>query len=272
MIFNNQNRITAIGTGTSTGIPIIGCLCNVCTSLDHRDQRLRTSIYVETRNGKKFLVDTTPDLRTQFLRNKISELDFVLITHEHADHLHGIDDLRPFGFKSSNKSIPIYTTLKTQQIIENRFDYIFKSRTPGATIGGGIPRLYLNDVPLNQNIVIEGEEFYFFTYSHGHCETMGFIHEQMAYIVDCHNLSDKILDELRKRKLKLLIIDCVQNAPHSTHLCVTKTFEYIKQIKPAQAGLIHMGHDLGHQALLNIAKKEFGDHVFPLYDQQSLFY
>ncbi len=272
MIFNNQNTITAIGTGTSTGIPIIGCLCKVCTSPDHRDQRLRTSIYVETRKGKKFLVDTTPDLRTQFLNNKISELDFVLITHEHADHLHGIDDLRPFGFKNRHQSIPIYTTSATRKIIENRFDYIFKKHSTAGPTGGGIPRLHLNEVSINQKLMLEGEEFYFFTYPHGHCETMGFIHEQMAYIVDCHNLNDKILEELKERKLKLLILDCVQNAPHSTHLCVSKTFEYIKKIKPAKTGLIHMGHDLGHQALLNIAKKEFGDQVFPLYDQQKLFY
>ena len=105
----NKTTITVLGTGTSTGIPQVGCSCVVCTSLDHRDQRMRSSIFIETKSGKNILVDTTPDLRTQLLNNKISMLDFAIITHDHADHLHGIDDLMPFCFGPPMREIPVYT-------------------------------------------------------------------------------------------------------------------------------------------------------------------
>ena len=119
----------ALGTGTSTGIPMLGCFCVVCQSLDHRDKRLRTSIYLETSSGKRILVDTTPDLRTQFLSNQISDIDFVIMTHDHADHLHGIDDLRPLTFGPPAKVIPLYCNHPTKKQINDRFNFINKSIT-----------------------------------------------------------------------------------------------------------------------------------------------
>lgn len=264
----------ALGTGTSTGIPMIGCYCPVCTSLDHRDKRLRTSIYIETKNGKKILVDTTPDLRTQFLQNKISDIDFVIMTHDHADHLHGIDDLRPLTFGPPVKEIPLYCNHQTKKIIEDRFQYIFKKRDPkkNPVIGGGIPKLSLNEVELEKKVIIQGEEFLFFNYPHGHGVTMGFIHEKMAYIVDCTELPTHIIDFLKEKKLDLLILDCLQRGNHSTHLTVDKSFDYIKQIKPERCALIHMGHDLSHMELMRMASAEFGKKVFPIYDQLKITY
>ena len=271
---HNLNSVIALGTGTSTGIPMIGCKCKVCTSLDHRDQRLRTSILIETAAGKKILVDTTPDLRTQFLNNKISDVDFVLMTHDHADHLHGIDDLRPLTFGPPIREIDIYCNKKTYESIDKRFEYIFmkSDSRKHPVIGGGIPRLKLNEVELLKNITIQGEEFYFFNYPHGHGETMGFIHQGMAYIVDCTELPTELLAILKKKKIKLLILDCLKRGTHSTHLTVERSFEYIKQIKPDQTGLIHMSHDLFHSELLKLSNEQFGKKVFPLYDQQKLFY
>ncbi|MBY0413316.1 MAG: MBL fold metallo-hydrolase [Bdellovibrionales bacterium] len=267
----NKNRITVLGTGTSTGIPMLGCSCSVCTSLDHRDQRMRTSIFIETKKGKKFLVDTSPDLRSQLLSNKISALDFVIITHDHADHLHGIDDLRPLSFGPPPRDIPVYTNSETKKSIEVRFPYIFAFKNK-PMIGGGVPRLNLVSVELEKNITIEGEEFFFFNYPHGHGVTMGFIHDDFAYIVDCMELSPHIIKILRERKLKLLIIDCLQRKDHSTHLTVEKCFGYIREIKPEQTGLIHMGHDLSHNVIESLASTEFDESVFPLYDSQKLFY
>jgi phosphoribosyl 1,2-cyclic phosphate phosphodiesterase len=268
----NKNTITALGTGTSTGIPMPGCSCIACTSLDHRDQRLRTSIFIETKNGKKILVDTSPDLRTQLLANKISAIDFVIITHDHADHLHGIDDLRPICFGPPPKEIPVFTNAPTKLSMENRFPYIFKP-SPLPNIGGGIPRLKLEAVELEKEVIIEGETFFFFNYPHGYGQTMGFIHDSFAYIVDCSELPLEIITKLHEKKLDLLIIDCLQQKAHSTHLSVSKCFDYIKLINPKKAGLIHMSHhDFTHRSLATLAHDEFGPSVTPLYDQQKLFY
>lgn len=270
---NNLNSVIALGTGTSTGIPMVGCLCPVCTSLDHRDQRLRTSIFIETKSGKKILVDTTPDLRTQLLTNKISDIDFVIMTHDHADHLHGIDDLRPLTFGPPEKVIPIYCNEETAKIIEKRFNYIFQNNNPqNPILGGGIPRLSLNPVELDKKIIIEGEEFTFFNYPHGHGSTMGFTHQGFAYIVDCMELPVQLLEKLKKQKLELLIIDCLKRGAHTTHLTVDKSFDYIQKINPERCGLIHMGHDLSHIELAKLADDQFGKKVYPLYDQLKLFY
>lgn len=273
----NKNIVTALGTGTSTGIPLLGCACSVCHSLDHRDQRLRCSVYIETAKGKHILVDTTPDLRTQLLTNKISLVDFVIITHDHADHLHGIDDLRPLTFLPFKKSIPVYTDNDVKKTLERRFDYIF---APGAQdktyLGGGIPRLTLHEVELNKEVHIQDEALTFFTYPHGHGQTMGFVHEKLAYLVDCTEVPLEVMAFLKSRELDLLIIDCLQRHPHATHLTVEKSFKAIKEIAPKKAGLIHMGHDLSHAHLELLAQREFPPEqrisVFPLYDHQKLSY
>ncbi len=267
----NKNKVTILGSGTSVGIPQVGCSCLVCTSLDHRDQRLRTSIFLETKNNKKILIDTTPDLRTQLLNNKISALDFAIITHDHADHLHGIDDLRPFSFGPPTKIIPVFANEETTNSVQKRFPYIFDT-SGKPNLGGGIPKLALSSVEIEKDIIIEGEKFFFFNYPHAHTETMGFIHDDFAYIVDCMELPERTLEILKQKKLKLLIIDCLRKKSHGTHLNVDKCFEYIKVIKPDRTGLIHIGHDLSHIALSELAMKEFGESVFPLYDGQKLIY
>lgn len=277
MNLNNLNSVLALGTGTSTGIPIIGCKCKVCTSLDHRDQRLRTSIFITTASGKKILIDTTPDLRTQFLNNKISEIDFVILTHPHADHLHGIDDLRPLTFDTSIKEIDLYCNEDTYNTLTKRFEYIFvkKDAKKYPNLGGGIPRLKLNKIT-NKNMLKEvdilGEKFFFFNYPHGHGETMGFIHQGLAYIVDCTEIPPELLSFLKSKKISLLILDCLQHKTHFTHLTVERSFHYIKELNPLRAGLIHMGHNLFHQDLAKLSYDQFGKKVFPLYDQLKIFY
>lgn len=271
---DNKNSVIALGSGTSTGIPMIGCTCKVCTSLDHRDQRLRTSILIESKSGRKILVDTTPDLRTQILNNQICDVDFVIMTHDHADHLNGIDDLRPFTFGPPIKEINLYCNKSTYESIARRFEYIFirKEDRLHPILGGGIPKLKLNEVKVMEETIIEGEEFLFFNHPHGHGETLGFIHQGLAYIVDCTEIPESVLTLLKQRDIKLLLIDCVQRSAHRTHLNVDQSFAYIREINPERAGLIHMGHDLSHRELLALASAQFKDKVFPVFDQLKLFY
>jgi phosphoribosyl 1,2-cyclic phosphate phosphodiesterase len=235
---------------------------------------MRTSLFIETSRGKKILIDTTPDLRTQLLINKISSIDFVIITHDHADHLHGIDDLRPLTFGPPKKEIPLYCNQHTKESVGRRFDYIFKKRDPkkDPIIGGGIPKLSLNVVELEKKVIIQGEEFFFFNYPHGHGVTMGFIHQGLAYIVDCTEIPDELITMLKNRKLKLLVLDCLQRGTHATHLTVDRSFDYIKKIRPDQTALTHISHDLSHIELARMSNEVFGEKVFPLYDQLKLTY
>lgn len=266
-----MNTIIVLGSGTSTGIPMANGDWGVCNPKNLKNYRTRCSIFLKTDDGAKILVDTSPDLRTQLLSNKIQDIDATIITHDHADHLHGIDDLRPFCFGPPTKSIPIYTYDKCGPILESRFPYIFKNdKRPN--IGGGIPRLDLNCVPLNKEFKILGAPFNFFLLPHGHDESMGFFHKSFAYIVDCHEIPDEVIESLKARQLELLIIDCVQSTPHQTHLSTEKCFEYIERIAPKVAGLIHMGNQIDHDDLTSKCQNRFSFPVFPLYDGQELSY
>ncbi|MCK5072494.1 MAG: MBL fold metallo-hydrolase [Bacteriovoracaceae bacterium] len=274
------NKILILGSGTSTGIPTLTCNCRVCTSNDPKDRRLRSSIYLTTSRGKRILIDTTPDLRTQFLTNNINEIDFVIITHDHADHIHGIDDLRPFCFGENPKNLDIHVSKYHAGTIKNRFQYIFNTRNIFSRnkpiLGGGIPRLKLRQVTINKQnqkqMSLQNETFTFFHLPHNYTKTMCFVHENFAYLPDCYKISDSIVNFLRSLKLEILIIDCLQHHKHDTHLEVERCFEYIKRIAPESAGLIHMNHHLGHNELSKIAGDYFDFPVFPVYDGLTLQY
>lgn len=266
----NSWKIKILGSGTSTGIPIIGCKCAVCTSTDPRDQRLRTSILID--GDKKILIDTTPDLKTQLLTHQVDDLDFVVLTHEHADHLHGIDDLRPLGFHRG-EGIPFYAHERLEETLHTRFPYIFNPTND--PIGGGIPNIALKTLSLfNSPITLGHKKFTFFELPHGRTVTLGFIYEdqgkKLGYIIDCHKIPPQTLEALRDSKLDILIMDCVTLAPHKTHLSRDLAFEYIEKIAPKRAGLIHMGHHLSHSDLETECRERFDFEVAPLYDNQII--
>ncbi len=275
-----QNKITILGSGTSTGVPMLGCSCPICLSKNPKDKRYRTSFVIHTAHGKNILIDTTPDMRSQLLENRIKNIDTAIITHEHADHLHGIDDLRPFCFTPNHHTIPIHTSKICGQVMRERYPYIFHwekfYNKDKPIIGGGIPRLDLEliDVPKKGFIkkTIEGLEFHFFLLPHGYGETMGFMQGKFAYLVDCHFVPDHIIKFLNKQKLDLLMIDCTQEEKHESHLTIETSFSYIKAIRPKRAGLIHMNHFLAHNELSKTCKKHFSYPVGPLYDRQKLYY
>lgn len=274
------NRAILLGTGTSTGIPMVGCSCPICRSTDPKDKRLRTSILIETKSAK-IIVDTSPDLRQQLLKWNVNKIDAAIITHDHADHLHGIDDLRPFCFGPPKKQIPVYVGQAIFSRIENRFDYIFKAKSiftkEKPVLGGGIPLLDLVSMPIENEVffkqVIANEEFHFFSLPHGHTKTTGFIHKTFAYIPDCQSVSDTFVNELSKMPLTWLVIDCLQEDPHDTHLNVEMAFSVAKKVNAKNTRFIHMNHELSHQRLLELADKNFDNaQALPAYDNEELEY
>jgi phosphoribosyl 1,2-cyclic phosphate phosphodiesterase len=267
-----MNKITILGSGTSTGVPILGCKCAVCKSTDQRNKRLRTSAFIETASGKKILIDASPDLRTQLLRHNFDDVDAAIITHDHADHVHGIDDLRPFCF-TKESPIPVYADEYTCRSLSTKFAYIFERHKVFAEkpiLGGGIPKLDLNTV--ESEAVIQGEKFLFQSLPHGHARTLGIIHQKMGYIVDCQEVPESAQQVFRDAKLEILIIDCLREKPHQTHLHLDLTLEYIKNIGPKTAVLTHMAHEWDYVDLLTQLERRGIKNVFPAIDGQTFLY
>ncbi len=268
-----MNKMTILGCGTSTGVPILGCKCRICQSSEMRNKRLRTSALIEFSSGKKVLIDASPDLRTQLLRAQIDSLDAVIITHDHADHTGGMDDLRPFGF-SRKEPIPVYADAGASDDLKRKYRYIFERKQvfkDKPILGGGIPMLDLETlVPGQQTIV--SEAFEFFPVPHGHEDTMIFMQGKLGYVVDCRELSSNVLKSFHDRKLDLLVIDCLQRKPHQTHLHLDLCLEYIQKISPKLAVLTHMGHEFDYPELMAELRLRGFSHVFPAIDGLSFHY
>lgn len=268
-----MNKITLLGSGTSAGVPILGCKCHVCRSTDVRNKRLRASALIETNNGKKILIDVPPDIRTQLLRADITSLDAVIITHDHADHTHGMDDLRPFGFQSQNP-IPIYSSPDAGKDLRRKFRYIFERDSyfkDKAVLGGGIPLLDLHEVEAGTHSLLN-ETFELLPMPHGHEDTFAVVHGKCAYVVDCREIPEKISDRLRDAQLEVLVIDCLRLKPHSTHLHLELSLAYIQKIGPKLAILTHMGHELEHTELLQELKARGAKNVVIGTDGATFFY
>jgi len=273
-----KNQVTILGSGTSTGVPMPACQCPVCLSTNPFNKRMRTSIYLHTSLGQKILVDTSPDLRTQLLNNSINSLDSVIITHDHADHVHGIDDLRPLSYFRESP-IPIYTNKQTSDSLCVRFPYIFKAHEifsdARPIIGGGVPKVDLKVFdPKTGPTLIGSEKFHFFELPHGHIQSLCFTHQKLGHIVDCNSIPTHVLEHFRNERLELLIIDCLQKEKKNklTHLTLEETLHYIEVINPVQAGLIHLSHYFEHESLQRELYQRSLFHIFPLYDGQVFSY
>jgi phosphoribosyl 1,2-cyclic phosphate phosphodiesterase len=245
--------VTILGSGTSSGVPLITCQCLVCRSRDPKDKRTRASIWIETQ-GKSLLVDTSPDFRAQALREKIPRIDAVLYTHPHADHLHGIDDLRAYNF-SQKAPIPVYCHDWTFEEIPKKFSYIFPDPKAPAYEGGGVPMLDLKKFDQNAKILdIQGVQVIPIPVDHGHMQTVGYRVEAVAYVTDTSYISPSSLERLRG--LSTLILDCVQVGPHKTHLNVKAALEIIDELKPKRTFLTHLGHEFGYEEWMKKTGKQ----------------
>ncbi len=233
-------RITFLGTGTSTGVPMIGCDCATCRSSDPRDRRLRTSIYIEFPDGTDVLVDASPDLRAQALAYQFSRVDAILLTHAHADHVLGLDDVRGFNVRM-RRPIPCYGDAQTMGAVRRMFAYIFD---PGTPRGGGIPRLVLHT--LVGPFSLGRATFVPVPVYHGNSLILGYRVGDFAYLTDCSAIPDgsrALLDGVQ-----VLVLDALRERPHPTHLSLSQAVEVAGEIGAARTYFTHICHDLPHAA------------------------
>lgn len=229
--------ITILGSGTSTGVPIIGCECDVCNSTDSRNQRSRSSILISLEAGN-ILIDTSTDLRYQALKNGLKRVDAVLFTHAHADHVHGIDELRSFNF-IQKRAIPCFGNATTLDRIKTMFSYIFKDHN----LGGGVPSLIMNEV--SEAFSLLDEEIVPIEVMHGDLPILAYRIANIAYVTDCSEIPPESMKKLKG--LDLLILGALRYKPHSTHFSIDEALDVINILKPKRSLLTHMGHDLDYE-------------------------
>jgi phosphoribosyl 1,2-cyclic phosphate phosphodiesterase len=233
-----QAILTVLGSGTSMGVPTIGCDCAVCRSSDPRDRRTRPSVMISY-GGRHVLIDTTPDFREQALREKIIQLDAVLYTHTHADHILGIDDLRPLTYLHKPGKLPLYATPHASQFLRNMFRYIFEP----AYRFGGLPQVELHVI--EGAVELFGARFEPLTVIHGETPILGFRFGSAAYLTDHSEVPEETLEKLRG--LDILFLDALRYKPHPTHSTVEQSLKIVEAVRPKRTFFTHICHDLPHE-------------------------
>lgn len=234
-----EYTVTMLGTGTSIGIPVPGCRCPVCRSWDRRNRRFRCSILIEAA-GTRILIDTSPEFRLQALRAGIDSLDAVFWTHAHADHLHGLDDLRSLTW---NHPIPGYASVETLNEISSRFDYLWKITQKG----GGKAKVDLHPVAPDDEITVGRLIMRPIPVLHGRMKVFGWRCGPVAYITDASEIPEESYSLLEN--LDVLIIGALRFQVHPTHFNVEKALQEIKKIRPRRAYLTHISHEASHRQL-----------------------
>ncbi|CCH00221.1 beta-lactamase domain protein [Fibrella aestuarina BUZ 2] len=228
-------RITLLGTGTSSGVPLIGCQCPVCRSVDFRDKRLRTSVHIAVA-GKSFVIDTGPDFRQQVLRLGLLTLDAVLFTHEHKDHTAGLDEVRAYNFRSG-QDMPIYARESVLQQLEREFAYIFAEfRYPG------VPRITTH-VIRNEPFEVQGVPILPIEVMHHKLPVFGFRIGDFTYLTDLNYISDSELEKVRGTRV--LMLDALRLEPHLSHFTLAEALALVERIQPERTYLTHISHQMG---------------------------
>ncbi len=231
-------KITFLGTGTSQGIPVIGCRCAVCQSLDFRDKRLRTSVHIEVA-GNSFIIDSGPDFRQQVLQNRITRLDALIFTHEHKDHTAGMDDVRAFNFMQQ-KAIPVYARDRVIRQLEKEFSYVFaKEKYPG------VPQIKVFPIR-NEPFSINNITFTPIEVMHLHLPVFGYRIGNFTYITDANYIAEPEKEKIKGTKT--LVVNALQHQKHVSHFNIEEALSVVEELNPEQAYFIHMGHRAGlHQ-------------------------
>jgi phosphoribosyl 1,2-cyclic phosphate phosphodiesterase len=228
-------KVTFLGTGTSQGVPVIGCDCVVCRSLDFRDKRLRSSVHVQV-GDLSLVIDTGPDFRQQMLRANIRRLDAVLFTHEHKDHTAGLDDVRPFNFKQQ-RDMPLYARQHVIEQLKREFAYAFaEHKYPG------VPQLKVHVID-NQPFTIEGVEIIPIEVMHYKLPVLGYRIGDFAYITDANHIAPEEKEKLKG--LDVLVLNALRRKEHISHFTLEQALAIIEELKPQRAYLIHISHQMG---------------------------
>jgi phosphoribosyl 1,2-cyclic phosphate phosphodiesterase len=229
-------KLTFLGTGTSQGVPVIGCTCEVCKSVDVRDKRLRTAAMVEV-DGQNLVIDTGPDFRQQMLRAQPENVDAVLFTHEHKDHIAGLDDIRPFNFKT-RKALDIYASANVQEALKREYHYVFaEDKYPG------VPSIDVHDINGQTDFSVNGTQISPVEVMHYKLPVLGFRIGKMAYITDAKTIAPEQLEKLYG--LDVLVLNALRKKEHISHFNLAQAIEMVKELKPKRAYFTHISHLMG---------------------------
>ena len=233
-----SGQLVFLGTGTSVGVPVVGCGCDVCTSDDSRNRRTRTSVALGLPEGT-LLIDTTPDLRAQLLRERVSLIDAVLYTHDHVDHLYGLDDIRPLCFRKGGP-LPVYCESRVERRIRRAFDYAFEVPS---VVGGGLPKMVLHSIG-TEPFDLLGTTVVPLRLRHGIFDVLGFRFGKVAYCTDTNEIPEATWPLLKE--LDLLILDCLRPTRHPTHLSVAEAVAVAQRVAARKTVFVHMSHEIDH--------------------------
>ncbi len=250
-------QIILLGTGTSTGVPVLACECDVCTSDDPRDQRMRTSAMI-TLKGRNYVIDSGPDFRTQLIREKVKDLDAILFTHAHRDHIAGLDDVRAFNYVL-NKTIDIYASEEVEHSIQSEFPYIF--RDDGYF---GRPRIQIHTIT-NSPFLLNGTTVIPTLVKHHHMDVFGYRIGKFCYITDASSIEEEEIVKLMG--CKVLIVNALRKSRHISHFSTNEAIQLINRVNPELAVITHMSHFIGKYADL---EKTFPEHIIPGYDGMQI--
>ncbi len=234
-------KITFLGTGTSQGVPVIACECATCLSPDPKDNRLRAALLIET-DSNTLVIDAGPDFRQQMLRSKVKKLDAIFLTHEHKDHIAGLDDLRAFNFKSQ-RAIDIYAEERVQHAVRKEYAYVFaENQYPG------VPKMELHNVD-NYQIRIRDDIIIPLRIFHYRLPILGFRIGNMGYLTDANYIPEETKEKLIG--VKYLVINALRKEKHISHFSLAEALSFIEEISPRKAFITHIGHQMGKHSDVN---------------------
>ena len=246
-------KVTFLGTGTSQGIPVIACDCKVCTSENPKDNRLRTSILIEE-NNQTIVIDTGPDFRQQMLRENVQKLDAIVFTHQHKDHVAGMDDIRAFNYKFK-KDMDIYCTAEVEEALIREFPYVFSAyKYPG------VPEIKVHNIK-NEPFIINGVELIPIEALHYKLPVFGYRIKDFVYLTDVSFVSER--EKEKMKGAEVIVLDALRKIPHISHFTMEQAVELLEELKPKQGYLIHISHLMGKH---NEVVKELPNFIKPAHD------
>lgn len=255
-------RLTFLGTGTSFGVPQVGCRCAVCRSPDPRDRRTRCSIVVESERGTRILVDTAPELRLQLVTNRISRVDALFFTHDHADHTHGLDDIRALSM-IRDAPLPLYGSQHTLDSLTRKFSYIFDDDVRPLP-GTSKPEASMKVIAAGDAVRVADLEVKAAAVPHGHAEVLAYRFGPLAYVTDAKSVPPETLDLMRGAKV--LVLNALLRTSHPTHLSIPEAVDVAREIGAERTFFTHLTHETSHADL----ESELPEGIEPAFDGMTI--